>query len=934
MSETEEDMEEINLARKMKDEYCDKSGKETNPANAALIMHKIGVIYRNKSLNKLSLIKSAGLFNAAIVRNPSTAYQMKCDLRELCQHVLKQASAVNQNADLIEKAKQVKTLINKLRNEVEMFLNSKVASIPANATGELLKQLNFKKISKIRQLNKMIAKSYKSTMADLSQFCENVMGKPPCEYAVAGMGSLAREEITPYSDFEHIILLFDDENYASSLEYFRWFSVIFHIIILNLQETILPSLNICSLNGKDSTLGDWYYDAHTHRGISFDGMMPHACKFSLGRTKPTKKKNFTTELIKPVSQMLEYLSSEADEENGYHLADILTKTCFVFGNENIFKEFGNGVRNFRNNRTENDTIENVQQQVKEDLNSFATRFRLTNLKSQDSINIKQLVYRSTGLFITALAHLYKVSANSSFDMIDEMANKNKITQKTADKLRFAIAIACEMRLRVYTKHKCQNDNAVGLKHNGIEKFLDIVGVPSTINFFQIAYCLQCEVAKQLNFSKLYFYSDPQLVNITIGLAFGMTNLTSISKNPQKRFWDSTKFDFDACIEQLESQITLETCASEKSECFSSSNAEQIKSIAVYLSSTEVYDEAVDFFKQLLEVYRNKSTNKNYDCDVAWTNQQIGMNLGKLFLSADALNYFKRALEFYENASPNDYKKSDKALTLNGIGVCYTYSHDYDLALSYLNQSLDIKQEITLNAVSDKTIAISHVNIGYCYVNLEKHNVALIHLNKAKEIQLNATLDPEKDNLLAVVHCNIGLAQNGLQQYDSAWSSFKQSLDIFQFISLDERIDRRVADIYNYLGETLLETKQYAEALKYIKKAMKIYKESSTKKKKDTRHARVFYNNGVCLMKMQDHKNGLKYLEQSLTIFKEYTENTYISGKIAQICEKKNNASKRLNNCMVSPFCDKFTSHFCHFGSILSLISVQHICALVAINVNL
>ena len=31
------------------------------------------------------------------------------------------------------------------------------------------------------------------------------MGEAPCEYAIVGMGSLAREEITAYSDFEHII---------------------------------------------------------------------------------------------------------------------------------------------------------------------------------------------------------------------------------------------------------------------------------------------------------------------------------------------------------------------------------------------------------------------------------------------------------------------------------------------------------------------------------------------------------------------------------------------------------------------------------------------------------------------------------------------------------------------------------------------------------
>ena len=59
--------------------------------------------------------------------------------------------------------------------------------------------------------------------------------------------------------------------------------------MLNTQKTIIPSLNIKSLNDAKFPLGDWYFDAYTPRSISFDGMMPHACKFPF-RTEPTKRK--------------------------------------------------------------------------------------------------------------------------------------------------------------------------------------------------------------------------------------------------------------------------------------------------------------------------------------------------------------------------------------------------------------------------------------------------------------------------------------------------------------------------------------------------------------------------------------------------------------------------------------------------------------------
>jgi len=38
--------EEFELAEQMKSKYCDESGKETNLAKAAEILHQIGLIYR------------------------------------------------------------------------------------------------------------------------------------------------------------------------------------------------------------------------------------------------------------------------------------------------------------------------------------------------------------------------------------------------------------------------------------------------------------------------------------------------------------------------------------------------------------------------------------------------------------------------------------------------------------------------------------------------------------------------------------------------------------------------------------------------------------------------------------------------------------------------------------------------------------------------
>jgi len=544
-----EDEKEFELAKLMKKKFCDERGREQNVEETAKIIHQIGLIYRKKSPDKISLIQSAGLFNAAIYRNPSNVSQIKSDLKELCQHILQMSDAKNQQVDLIKRGRNVAKALNKLRTKVKKFLTKSVPQIPQNATRKTVSKLNTQKIVAIRQINKTITGKYKTIMAELGEYCEKVMGKSPCQYAIAGMGSLAREEATPYSDFEHIILLKDDRNYID-LEYFRWFSVIFHIVVLNVQETIVPSLNIDCFNNQEGMLGNWFCDTITPRGISFDGMMPHACKFPLGRQQFTRIKLHQTELIKPVSEMLQYLSWEENLKNGYHLADMLKITCFVHGDQTVYKQFEGGVKKYLNMQSKTDIINNIQL-VKYDLHTFSIRFGLARLTNFYVINVSRLIYRSITLFISALAKTYKISSNSCFEMIEQMAAKNKITFTIAEKLKCGVAIACEIRLKVFMK-KQSNYNVINLEQEGNDLFCNIVGLASTINFFQIAYCLQCEVAKQFNLTEPCFYSDYRLINLRIGLTFKLINVAfCLIEDRQKRSWVMSGFNFDECIEELE-----------------------------------------------------------------------------------------------------------------------------------------------------------------------------------------------------------------------------------------------------------------------------------------------------------------------------------------------------------------------------------------------
>ena len=245
------------LEQQLKEVY--RNGKEICPKQSAKIFHKLGQLYCQKNPNMVKLIQCAALYNAAIARSPDNVDAIKNDLKQLCNQVLRLADAKNLNANLITASEQIKQEIEQMRLKVENKLYSLQNKRKFIKFYKTRKNIESYQIKSIKNYQESIAEDYTNIMANLAKYCENIMGVAPCKFTLVGLGSLARKEITPYSDFEHIIVLEEMSNKLASnqkvLNYFRWFSVIFQIILINLQETILPSVVIEGLNSPND---DWF----------------------------------------------------------------------------------------------------------------------------------------------------------------------------------------------------------------------------------------------------------------------------------------------------------------------------------------------------------------------------------------------------------------------------------------------------------------------------------------------------------------------------------------------------------------------------------------------------------------------------------------------------------------------------------------------------
>ena len=878
------------LSLQLRKTCCEKKPQKENDTNASSkIFHEMGILFmqENSSSDMLSVIRAAALFNAAISRNSTSKSQAKKSLHTLCNQIQREAGC-SENKDLIQQAELVKTAVEKMREKARKALQ-KIKKISDDITGDQLLLLEKEKTQKIRKIQDEISEDYKNIMKNLCQFCENVMGRVPCSYALVGMGSLARREVTPYSDFEHVIILKDDcqhsnKNYDNILNYFRWYSLIFHVVIINLGETIIPSVAIPDLNDKNSVLGDWFYDAYTKRGISFDGMMPHACKFPLGRMEATKDKPFSTELIKPVSEMLEFLNSNESVKQGYHLADILTKTCFVYGDFEVYKDFAAGVIRKLNTAFKTKCFEDIKTQLEEDLKNFAINRRaISELHSNAMFNVKRLVYRSTTLFVSAWGRFEGINASSSFDIVSALRDKNVISEYVKSKLMYAVALACEIRLRTYLNQDKQGDMfEPAARDDGKEhSFVEVVGKSSLINYFQVAYALQASICKYLgtNTKPSHLITDPITFNVKVCSALGLEEMTNHLSQicVTSTVVNVDIFSFEDCLTYLEEglQTNFQNSVIYHKMTTSSENAAGRKKVAYrynyigkYMFLTHKFDEALTFVTEAVNIM--ESTSAKTGIFHANCFELAGYCLTELKQYQQALICFNKAFDIHRFIAVGNATEQVKlsALSCYYEGLCYEKKKQYRIALECFQKALPVYD----HEAYEKNVASTYYHLALCFIQLGDYSSSYAHLRSSFEIYKKLT---NADNVNTEIAKALNLFVRSYKMKSLNTNKTKDLCDfrmIFQEYSQllnDIFVEKNISLIFLDLGKNLMDLELLNLSYFWLQKSLTTY--TTLMGPHDFSNDRIVghvcCSIGLCLMKQSHYQQSLKYLNRALRVFK-------------------------------------------------------------------
>ncbi|KAI8483236.1 hypothetical protein Bbelb_389770 [Branchiostoma belcheri] len=313
----------------------------------------IGDVYLEKgrlSQDGKDFTKASALYNAALVRcadwdgRQSLVHRIKRTEKCFMRYVagIRKHVPSTRREDMNRKL-QLQKIRNRSKEQLETLSSVTNHSYEGNPMeSEETRNTERKRTEAVRSLYSYIAVKMKQFIVGMVEECIETLRPVPCQYAMVGMGSICREEMTPYSDLEFAILVKEGKCTDQTKTYFRTLTHLLHLKVLNLGETILPSMAIKSLNDFNNKETDWYYDDTTPCGFSFDGSMPWASKTALGRDQTSSKP--ALELIMTPSEMAELQKDERSVKEGYHLADVLCNVTLISGEQTLVEAYRSRVQ--------------------------------------------------------------------------------------------------------------------------------------------------------------------------------------------------------------------------------------------------------------------------------------------------------------------------------------------------------------------------------------------------------------------------------------------------------------------------------------------------------------------------------------------------------------------------------------------------------------
>nr|WP_166154757.1 tetratricopeptide repeat protein [Neochlamydia sp. AcF84]NGY94525.1 hypothetical protein [Neochlamydia sp. AcF84] len=929
----------IEKAEKAYTQALKRAIQKKDPIQESLYIERLGDLHVRKATSE-TLLQAAGLYNYALHNAPLGEQAIIKEKLSKVEILLSKA-CTGEPVDIPKIKKQSgnnREGLKKFRDEIE----EKIQALGPDPSPE-----------EVRKLFGEITQQIKAFFEILVKQSVDALGAEPCEYAMIGFGSLAREEVTPYSDLEFGILIKEDN--PTNREYFKRLASLIHLKVINLGETILPALNIPCLQAMD------FFDGITPRGFAFDGagVEGKGCKTPFGND------GNTFELIQTPERMAQYI---AKDEHGKwwhkkepHLPMELLTFTHLLGNLELTEQYSKALQKTLDIPCQGDLSLRQylakQHLVLADMEAFDPR--LGDLDRHGMLfKVKNDFYRFPHLALDRLALLKRIAASNTFTRIDELNKLGVITEGATDKLKEWMSIALFMRLKTYSHYQKQQEimnplvkpfgfedpalikKQFALNQEELEKIKKIYSI--FIPFYQIMQKFLAGNEEDLKFSDLNDNSFQTCGSIALRL---------FQYEEAKNFYLSAKLDDPEALSALgyiyrvrgDFSLAIESAHSalEKDRKLYGEDSPHVE--RDYNNLASVYKEQGDLDQALMYAEKafqlNKGAKRENDLTLVKVYNNLGqiyqakgdpdnsakysmeaLNMGSKFLDKNhpslaivcnnlvmvsqeqgnlqqASEYAQKALKIDNNLYGENHL--NVAIDYNTLGQVYKVEGKLELAAQYTKKACDIAIKILGKDHYD--ISIYYINLAMIYRDQEiingdqgKLNLAAEYINRAYEIELR--VKGENNPQLTSLYINLAVIKRDQGNLNEALVYAKKALKLDENHHGKENV-ATVADYYT-LGLIYKDKRNFDKAIKYVMKARKINRDHYKKVLHDEAN---YYNIlGEIYHAQTDLEKALKYTQKALAIDLKLFGGDHSSiaddyYKLGQIYKEKGNLCLAINH---------------------------------------
>ncbi|CAH1803265.1 unnamed protein product [Owenia fusiformis] len=673
--------------------------------------------------------------------------------------------------------------------------------------------------------------------------CISVLGRRNCRFAIIGLGSLARKEVTAWSDLESAILYDPTGKSNEEIEKlkldFRILVHYLHLKVINLGETKINALDIpvlCDFNCKlpNGVKDNDFHDEITPQGLCFDGALPKASKIPFGRrsTKhPTKQD--TLELIMTLDEMSECQFEEVSIKEGYHLSDVLLTSTLITGDESLWNEYNEKVHEILSSCSTIDIELSVGKQrgietIKEDLKAYLTK-PLTPKSFNKKMRTKHNIYRFATISINILKLLHHCRSFSPLDILDELHLKQVLSESAKIDLQLMVCMAINMRHLVYGRCGQQREMASFVTRPSRDELFaayDHVSVrdysPAIFRFYATLipwtdfllynYCFNdISTCKHLSH---YIDLNPQTtadIQKEMYMPQGVINsLESPKSNLIPNNMESQKQCFPHLSRDNINESTNERLQHEKeTSAKNSDTSARLDSLGDAYASKGEFDKAIQYHNESLAMQRTIHGNHPHP-NIASTLGNLGNTYHRKGEFDKAIHYHKESLAMKITIHGN-HPHPNIASSLGNLGSAYFRKGEFNKAIQYHNESLAMERTIHGNH-PHPNIASSLGSLGNTYHSKGEFDKAIQYHNESLAMERTIHGDHPHPDIASTLG-NLGIAYNSKGEFNKAIQYHKESLAMERTIH-GNHPHPGIASSLGNLGNTYDSKGEFDKAIQY------------------------------------------------------------------------------------------------------------------------